>query len=712
MGGAALLPRLLKQLPEGVTAKTATDTAGLAYEGVKALKALDKPTADKFMAATANHPRVRKAAQSLHPAEVARLTTEDAVRQFDRFYDVLPDTKTLIGGIHGGAIKRGWYEHSRNAIEHVYGKDADLFAGVLAATSPQNSVESNFQNATNVFDDWLKAGRPSDAKQIEALMRDTIRRTTKEGEGKVLPAWINNTVRVLQEGPTLSGPKVDSFWTNLRSRVRQTSHGEMNPDQATTLDAWMANLFGVHNEAFAGSATKAQIAQGNPGFTPQYLAGSARVRESAKAAGIAPAEAQETLWSFGKALYEQAEEEGKTARQIIESGTLSPDRVLGTPDFSVLFQQKGVKVPSETVARWQPDANMKKEMLKLADTLDALWDRRQMATSYKTARPDKKSVMANMMLEARPGAGAASMGSDFPTALAPKKLAEVLAKGKKTPEQALQDAQNYWSNQRLSALENEKGQNVVMAELFPDNTPPVAGGVGHWRDPATNTLEANKVQAIPLRLRTNKAGTAIHPDDAMKARIGRDLNSLLLRQKAGVITAMQPGESGNVMRLWPSVKSESMPPAALNQLGEMLPADQYALQHSTEGLNVVDFTGQPIAPEKAQSIDALARQLIHGQAPRSPKTTPQKVMGSKLGTNIADEATAYAEYPWAEKPSGQLTKAFVGGDYAQLDNATKRRLDRPGRCVTPPLISCGCWNATRMRPSIKSTSCAPSRPTA
>ena len=47
------------------------------------------------------------------------------------------------------------YKSSGN-LQNVFGQDAPRFAGVLAATSPQSSVESNLLNASNIFKNWNK----------------------------------------------------------------------------------------------------------------------------------------------------------------------------------------------------------------------------------------------------------------------------------------------------------------------------------------------------------------------------------------------------------------------------------------------------------------------------------------------------------------------------------------------------------------------------
>jgi hypothetical protein len=66
---------------------------------------------------------------------------------------------------------------------------------------------------------------------------------------------------------------------------------------------------------------------------------SARVREAGQRAGILPSEAQETTWSFFMPLYEMQAQTGLPARDILQRGLLTPEKIRGTPDFSTLLNQ-------------------------------------------------------------------------------------------------------------------------------------------------------------------------------------------------------------------------------------------------------------------------------------------------------------------------------------------------------------------------------------
>jgi hypothetical protein len=242
--------------------------------------------------------------------------------------ETLPDAEEMAAVALAGRAKRGWYENSANAILDVFGAaDAPRFAGLLAALSPQTSVEINLYHALKIWAAWDEAGRPTDRRAIVELMGKNV--MGGKGVGSVLNAWINNSVTALQaEDPAkikLSGPKVDSFMNNLLGVV----------DEVTN-DAWMANYAAVDQVLFRKTGQ-------NKG--PGYKAMNAVVRTAAdiltKKTGESwsPAEVQETVWSFAKTLYEKRDQAGenRTMQQLLAAGGVTHDDIANTPDFAVLF---------------------------------------------------------------------------------------------------------------------------------------------------------------------------------------------------------------------------------------------------------------------------------------------------------------------------------------------------------------------------------------
>jgi hypothetical protein len=277
-------------------------------------------------------PTFAEASKFMTPQEVGKIISNpDSVSQLTRLLDVLPSAKELSSVAKAGAPKQGWYRASTQALMDVFGpEDAPRFASLLAAMSPQTSVEMNLLNTLNTWKNWTAAGRPTDAKSIKAIMGASV--LGNKGEESVLDAWVNNATRSLSaEDPlkvTLSGPKVDSFYRNLADDVYRVTN-----------DAWMSNGLGVAQDMFSGSPTALQIAKGDPGLTPGYIGTSARLREAGQRAGLLPSEAQETTWSTFMPLYEMQASLGIPAREILQKGLLTPDVIRGTPDFATLLSQ-------------------------------------------------------------------------------------------------------------------------------------------------------------------------------------------------------------------------------------------------------------------------------------------------------------------------------------------------------------------------------------
>lgn len=277
-------------------------------------------------------PAVSKLLKNLTPAEQSKVTdkvAEKIIQQMKAF----PAAKEMAAVAFAGRAKRGWYAGSAQALSAVFGADAPRFAAMLAAMSPQVSVETNLLNALNTWKNWIAAGRPSEREAIIDVMGKSVQ--GGKGRASVLDAWINNTVRALASDDftklTLSGPKVNSFFRNL-----------VGVTEEVTNDAWMANYTLVNQTIFKGGLN---VAGDEPGKGVGYLALNARVREAAKqltkltGEEWTPAEVQETVWSWAKALYETANagDEPRSAMQIVEEGALTDELINATPDFSTLL---------------------------------------------------------------------------------------------------------------------------------------------------------------------------------------------------------------------------------------------------------------------------------------------------------------------------------------------------------------------------------------
>jgi hypothetical protein len=217
-----------------------------------------------------------------------RPTREHSRAKILQLVTSLPSAQSLASVAYAGRAKRGWYARSCDAIRHTFGPDTVRFVALLAALSPQTSIQSNASNALAVWDAWVAAGRPVDRERIVAIMGANV-----QGNGtvaSVLPAWINNSVRALATpNPAdirLSGPKVASFMANLLGNCEEVTN-----------DTWMAQVMGANPERLRQDGRK----------SPLYKAMNAVVRHAADiltddlGERWTPAEVQETVWSFTRA---------------------------------------------------------------------------------------------------------------------------------------------------------------------------------------------------------------------------------------------------------------------------------------------------------------------------------------------------------------------------------------------------------------------------
>jgi hypothetical protein len=149
-------------------------------------------------------------------------------------------------------IKRygGWYRRAHERLKREYGEDADLFADLLAATSPRMSVKRNWRAAWALYSRWVSSG-------------------TIDVDLVPMRSHLPNVIRAFERQP-LSGPKVQRFAANLK--------GDFN---VVTIDVWMCEYYGVTHKK----------------LTPRlYKKLERRVQDCARKHGCYPCEYQAAAW--------------------------------------------------------------------------------------------------------------------------------------------------------------------------------------------------------------------------------------------------------------------------------------------------------------------------------------------------------------------------------------------------------------------------------
>lgn len=149
---------------------------------------------------------------------------------------------------------RSWYSDARELLAREYGEDAELVAGLLAATSPRMKVKKNWKAALAIYRSWKAGGLINYGESM---------RTHRPNIDRALA------------GESLSGLKVESFRQNLTGS-----------DNEVTIDVWMLRWFGCESKH----------------TTPkQYKNLAGRCRRHAKKYELSPAEYQAVAWSACRA---------------------------------------------------------------------------------------------------------------------------------------------------------------------------------------------------------------------------------------------------------------------------------------------------------------------------------------------------------------------------------------------------------------------------
>ena len=328
-----------KMEPSGVFSAIADSPAMYRDELIKAYRAAEANAAKNSpQRREINLKGLAQIESKLTEQERDELSTASAKTLLASFKQ-LPPADEFAAAAWAGRAKRGWYRESARAIARIFGPDAPRFASLLAAMSPQNSVQTNLENTLHTWKNWVKAGRPTTRARIVSILGESVQ--GDKGEKSVLDAWVNNSVRALTDqdpgNSPLSGPKVDSFMRNLLGNVEEVTN-----------DAWMANFAYVDQQLFAGTGRKfwgegERFEEKLGRKAGGYLAMSIRVRQAADrlteltGETWTPAEVQETIWSWAKTLYEAQNEERGSARDILYNGELTDAMIRSTPDFRGLF---------------------------------------------------------------------------------------------------------------------------------------------------------------------------------------------------------------------------------------------------------------------------------------------------------------------------------------------------------------------------------------
>ena len=171
-----------------------------------------------------------------------------------------------------GEFRKDWYDDAMEEIRAIFGPDDELFAGFIAATSPQERVAPNIDKAIQAYIQF-KTGKDFDVKLAESVHPNLER---------VANAWNHGDGRIT--GDVLSGQKVRAFLDNI-----------LGDPNKVTIDTWMGRVFGFPIES------NKQFNQFQIDFIEQAIT------LMAERAGVAPREMQAALWVGQKIIAEGAQ---------------------------------------------------------------------------------------------------------------------------------------------------------------------------------------------------------------------------------------------------------------------------------------------------------------------------------------------------------------------------------------------------------------------
>jgi hypothetical protein len=228
-------------------------------------------------------------AKHMTPEEIASVTkTDRGTQSFLESMAKLPSVQEYTDIALAGEGARKWYQRSSSAFDAVKEEapkyfdqpgDKDKFIGLLASSSPRQSVAMNMRETLGAWKAYVDAGRP-EGEALKTLLRNQF----------TLPnTKIPNAMKALageKMWPDLSKNtafKAPSFERNLRGWL-----------DYSTNDGWMALFGGVDPAAISKASS--------------YHPLSVATRAAAKELGWETAEAQAAIWSFTQALTERGEE--------------------------------------------------------------------------------------------------------------------------------------------------------------------------------------------------------------------------------------------------------------------------------------------------------------------------------------------------------------------------------------------------------------------
>lgn len=239
-----------------------------------------------------------------------------------QYHKIAPSINETTNAMQAGAALGGWWQRYIDTFHGLMDTDAEKVANTIgpshaeilkqwhAAVSGNKSVQDANNLAWHSYADWLDAGKPTDRKAIDDIVRKNAAQPegsekrgnaaisdTRGPRGKLITPGLDTTkLYNLINSPEMRGERPfsgDVFNNDAKNPLMGSTEGARKiPSMGATV-AGKGNLnrlvIDAHIRDFYGHKQS-----GGP--AAQYIADSVHLRQAAKALGLKGGEGQEQLW--------------------------------------------------------------------------------------------------------------------------------------------------------------------------------------------------------------------------------------------------------------------------------------------------------------------------------------------------------------------------------------------------------------------------------
>ena len=268
----------------------------------------------------------------LNPTDQKRVVHLNNISAVDTLADKLVGMYKGIQHLPEVMAGKDWYDEAVGLLRHHFGKDADLVANLLGATSAGQNVKGNFNMAMEAYHKFLAGdyddaidlyrkaygirqaaggGKAGDRAIINHVVQNKIHEDLKEdapttgaaameqyiAHHKITPRGHKNQLFATNSLPVLKvlahtwaaeagGPKTPNFAGNLSGKSLQA-----------TIDMWAARtMHRLSNEGYTNKAWRIQPAGETAVHDTDFGLGQLAFRKAAEKVGLKPSSLQAILW--------------------------------------------------------------------------------------------------------------------------------------------------------------------------------------------------------------------------------------------------------------------------------------------------------------------------------------------------------------------------------------------------------------------------------